>query len=130
MNGDASAILDLVRLGLAGVLIAAGLGFVLLGAVGMLRFPDFYTRLHAFSVTETIGGALLLAGLALAAWDMAIALKLLLLALLMAAAAPTIAHLTANAGHAAGLAPLSGDYVAPRPGANSGANSGVREPRV
>lgn len=121
MSGDMMAILDLARLGLASALIAGGIGFVLLGAIGMLRFPDFYTRLHAFSVTQTIGGALLLAGLALAAWDLAIALKLLLLALLMAAAAPTLAHLTANAGHAAGLAPLSGAYVAPRPGA--------REPR-
>lgn len=39
--------------------------FVLVGGIGMLRFPDFFTRLHAVGVTDTLGSWLMLAGLML-----------------------------------------------------------------
>lgn len=111
------ALFDLVRLACAGVLMAAGLVAILLGVLGMLRFPDFYTRLHANAVTDALGAGLILAGLALAAWEWQIALKLALLASLYAALTPAMSHVLASAAHGAGLAPLSGAYRAPRPGA-------------
>jgi multicomponent Na+:H+ antiporter subunit G len=108
---------DIVRLGLGGLLVALGLVFMAGGAIGLLRFPDFYTRLHAAGVSDAVGGVILIAGLAVTAWDAGMTLKLALLAGLIIALSPTIAHLAANAAHAAGLAPLAGPYTAPRPGA-------------
>jgi len=115
------AALEIARLALGGLFVAAGLFFLLGGAIGMLRFPDFYTRLHAARVSDAVGATVLLVGLAIMA-DGQIAVKLVLLAALTAALGPTLSHLLANAAHAAGLAPLAGPYVAPRPGAQ-------REPR-
>lgn len=107
---------EVVRLALGGLFVVAGLVFLLGGALGLLRFPDFYTRLHAVRVSDAVGATVLLIGLAIVA-DGAIAVRLVLLAALTAALGPTLSHLMANAAHAAGLAPLSGRYVAPRPGA-------------
>lgn len=115
MNLD--LVLDAARQGLGGVIVFAGLIFVVGGAIGFLRFPDFFTRLHATSTADGLGGALVALGLALAAPSIEIALKLGLLAALIAALAPTLAHVAASAAHAAGLAPLVGPYTAPRPGA-------------
>jgi multicomponent Na+:H+ antiporter subunit G len=114
---DAMDILTLVRSGLGALVIAVGLAFMAGGAIGLLRFPDFYTRLHAARVTDAVGATILLIGLAVIAPDGAMALRLLLLAALTAALGPTLSHLAANAAHAAGLAPLAGKYTAPRPGA-------------
>jgi len=47
----------------AGLLLAAGGFFLVTGAVGVLRFPDIYTRLHAAGVGDTLGAGLVLAGL-------------------------------------------------------------------
>lgn len=108
---------DIVRVGAAGALTFAGLALMIAGAVGVLRFPDFYTRLHAWVAANGSGAAIALAGLALATWEWRTMLKLALLAILSALLAPLVAQLLSNAAHAGGLAPLSGPYVAPRPGA-------------
>lgn len=107
---------DAVRTFLGGAVCAIGLVFMLGGALGTLRFPDFYTRLHANTVSDGVGAVIFLLGLAAMAPDAGMALRLLLLAALAAALSPVFAHLSANAAHAGGLAPLSGAYTAPRPG--------------
>ncbi len=117
MSAETVFIIDAVRLSLAGALVVIGLLFMIGGALGVLRFPDFYTRLHTVSVSDAVGALLLLAGLAVASWDARIAARLGLLAALMAAAGPALAHMAANAAHSGGLAPLAGPYIAPRPGA-------------
>lgn len=109
-------VLEFVRNVLGAGLGAIGLFFMAGGTLGVLRFPDFYTRLHAARVTDTVGAAIVLIGLAVIADDVGTGFKLLLLAGLVAALGPTISHLAANSAHAAGLAPLSGAYTAPRPG--------------
>jgi multicomponent Na+:H+ antiporter subunit G len=109
-------LLDLVRNVLGAGLAVVGLFIMAGGTLGVLRFPDFYTRLHAARVTDAVGAAIVLIALAVIAEDAATGFKLLLLAALVAALGPTISHLTANTAHAAGLAPLSGPYTAPRPG--------------
>ena len=45
--------------------LLAGSAFSLIGGVGLLRMPDFYTRSHAASLTDTLGATLILLGLAL-----------------------------------------------------------------
>jgi multicomponent Na+:H+ antiporter subunit G len=117
MSLETLSLLDLARLGLGGALVALGLLFMLGGVIGVLRFPDFYTRLHAAGVSDAVGAVIVLAGLAVSSADGAIVLKLALLAGLIIAVAPTLAHLGANAAHTGGLSPLAGPYVAPRPGA-------------
>lgn len=112
----AFAVLDLVRSGLGGAVAVLGLLFMAGGTIGLLRFPDFYTRLHAARVADAVGAVIFLIGLAVLAPDLGSSLRLLLLALLVGALGPALSHLLANAAHAAGLAPLSGKYTAPRPG--------------
>jgi len=114
---DVSFIFEAIRNLIGGAVAAVGLMFMLGGALGLLRFPDYYTRLHANSVADGAGAAVFVLGLAVLAPDWTIALRLMLLGALIAMLAPTFAHLGANAAHSAGLAPLSGSYTAPRPGA-------------
>jgi multicomponent Na+:H+ antiporter subunit G len=110
-----AALIAIIVQMLSGVLIVAGFIFIAGGALGLLRFPDFYTRLHAVSTSDGLGAVLVVAGLAIGA-PPAVGIKLALLAALLIALAPTMTHVAANAAHAAGLAPLAGPYVAPRPG--------------
>lgn len=114
--GEVGAI-EMVRLGLGGLMVAAGLVFLVGGAIGVLRFPDLYTRLHGGAVANPLGSVVIVLGLAVAAPSGAVALKLVLLAALLAALGPVWSHLFASAAHAGGLAPVTGKYTAPRPGA-------------
>lgn len=108
---------EAARLSAAALGCGVGLLAMLGGVVGILRFPDFYTRLHAYLAALGLGAASTCVGLAFAAGEVRTALKLALLALLVAALAPVLAQILGAAAHAGGLAPLSGGYVAPRPGA-------------
>jgi multicomponent Na+:H+ antiporter subunit G len=89
-------------------LVAGGL-FCIVGGVGMLRMPDFYTRMHAASVIETLGGGLILLGLMLQAGLSLVAVKLLMIALLIFFASPTATHALAQAALARGLRPQLDD---------------------
>lgn len=95
----------------AAILIFTGLAFTLIGSIGVIRFPDFYTRLHAAGVTDTGGALLILFGLAaLAGWSFA-SLKLLLIAIFLMIATPVATHILAQAAHAAKREPLIGRGV-------------------
>jgi len=88
--------------------LAGGGFFCLVGAVGLLRMPDFFTRTHAASVLETLGAGLLLVGLALQAGFTLITAKLLIIGLLIFFTSPTAAHALAKAALARGIQPLLG----------------------
>ena len=62
---------------IAAVLMAVGAAWTLLGVLGLLRFPDVYTRLHATGLGSTVGIALLLAGVALHFAPMSVTLSVL-----------------------------------------------------
>lgn len=94
---------------IAAALGALGLAGLIVSAVCLIRFPDFYTRMHVMRLAGGIGAPLLLAGLALEAFDGALALKYAILAGLFALLAQPAAHLLASAAHGAGLAPFSAD---------------------
>lgn len=89
-------------------LVAGGL-FCIVGALGMLRMPDFYTRMHAASVIETLGAGLILLGLMLQAGFTLVAVKLMMVGLLIFFASPTATHALARAAMARGLKPLLSD---------------------
>lgn len=90
-------------------LLCAGGFFCIVGAAGMLRMPDFFTRAHAASVIETLGAGLLLAGLMLqAGWSLALA-KLVFLGLLILFASPTATHALAKAARERGVGARADD---------------------
>jgi multicomponent Na+:H+ antiporter subunit G len=86
-------------------MILAGSFFVIIGAVGILRFPDFWSRLHAASVTESAGMILLLIGMALQTGWTLIAFKLGVIGIFMLITGPTSTHAVANAALVSGLRP-------------------------
>jgi multicomponent Na+:H+ antiporter subunit G len=87
----------------SGVLLAAGALFVVSGGVGLLRFPDFYTRVHAAGVTDSAGVGIVLLGLLLQVdtWDTAV--RLLIILLFLALTSPTSAHVLAHAARRDGV---------------------------
>ena len=85
-------------------LVGGGL-FCVVGAVGLLRMPEFYTRMHAASVIETLGAGLILSGLCLQAGFTLVAAKLVMVGLLIFFASPTATHALARAAMARGLKP-------------------------
>ena len=93
---------------LSGVLLAAGALLLLSGAVGLLRFPDFYTRIHAAGITDSAGAGLVLLGLLAqgAGWDTGI--RLLIIMVFLAVTSPTATHLLAHAARRDGV-PVWGD---------------------
>ena len=87
-------------------LVLAGSFFVLVGALGMLRMPDLFTRMHAASVAETLGAGLLMLGLALAAGFSLVTLKLLFILALIFFTAPVVTHALAQAALHEGIKPM------------------------
>ena len=82
---------------LSAVLLLVGTLFTLIGGTGLLRLPDFFTRLHGASVTDTLGAGAILLGLALAAgWSLLMG-KILALLLILALLSPSTAHALARA---------------------------------
>lgn len=90
---------------LSGLFLIAGGLFCLVGAVGLMRMPDFYTRMHAASVIETLGAGLILLGLLLQAGFTLVAAKLLMVGLLIFFASPTASHALARAALQQGVRP-------------------------
>lgn len=91
--------------GAGAALILAGAFFFLGGTVGLLRFPDVYTRLHALTKADNLGLGLVVWGLALRADSWPQTAKLLVIWLLALMASATIAHIIARAALAHGLKP-------------------------
>lgn len=87
--------------------LALGAGFSVVGGIGILRLPDFYSRLHAAGITDTLGAGLVLVGLMLQAGLTLTTLKLLIILAFMWLASPTATHALAKAALADGLAPLT-----------------------
>jgi multicomponent Na+:H+ antiporter subunit G len=87
------------------LLLLAGAGFFLAGTVGLLRFPDVYTRLHAITKADNVGLGLVVAGLVLQAESWAAMGKLLLIWLLVLLASASVAHLVARTALRKGIRP-------------------------
>lgn len=90
---------EAVRTVLGSSLMGLGLFFCLAMAVGMLRFPDAYTRLHAGTKGLTVGAGLLLIGVAVRAPSLAFALRALLVGLFLAVTNPIAIHAIARANY-------------------------------
>lgn len=91
---------------LSSACLLLGAFLIISGAVGVLRFPDFFTRMHAAGVTETLATTLILLGLMmLAGWSI-ISFKLLLILLFILLTSPVASHALTKAALHGKLQPL------------------------
>ena len=98
------------------LLLAGGGLACVVGGIGILRMPDFYTRVHAASVSDTVGAGLVLLGLMLQAGWTLVAAKLAIVGLLIFFSSPAAAHALARAALGRGLKPLlAGEERASKP---------------
>jgi multicomponent Na+:H+ antiporter subunit G len=98
--------MDLVVNGASWALIIAGGFFTIVGAAGLVRMPDVYTRMHAASVTDTLGAGLLLLGFMLQAGLSLVLLKLVFLFVLLFFVSPVATHAVASAALHYGIKPM------------------------
>lgn len=89
----------------AALLLAAGIAFFCAGTVGLLRFPDLFSRLHALVKADNLGLGFVASGLALRAESWTAALEILAVWALALLASVTISHLIAHAAIQEGLRP-------------------------
>jgi multicomponent Na+:H+ antiporter subunit G len=91
----------------SGLLMLAGAAFIVIGAFGMLRMPDLFTRMQAASLVDSIGASLILLGLAIHTGFWQDVGKLFILFLLFFFASPAATHALARAAMARGVKPLT-----------------------
>ena len=101
MIGAVLDVLSWALFGLGGLLVVAG-------SLGLVRFPDFYTRLHAAGVTDTMGADLVLLGMALQADDLTTIIKLFFIFVFLILTSPVSTHAVAHAAFVCGLNPMTG----------------------
>lgn len=97
------------------ILILSGLVFFLGASIGILRFPDFYTRMHAAGKGDTLSTILIMSGMAIhvignfEGSSILVAIKILAIAVLIMLTSPTSTHLLMKAGYDDGIIPVSKD---------------------
>ena len=91
------------------VFLSAGFFITTVAVIGVLRFPDFYTRLHASGKVEGFGITLVLIGLAVHSGLTFTSLKVVIIAILIMFANPIGTHLLGKAAYQSGLKPWTGE---------------------
>jgi multicomponent Na+:H+ antiporter subunit G len=97
---------------LSWALLLGGCAFMMIGGLGVLRFPDIYARLHAASLTDTAGAGLIVLGLMLQGGWSLVTVKLALILGFLFFTSPTSTHALARTALASGHEP----QLAPKPG--------------
>lgn len=100
-----AALIDII----SWLLLIAGGFFVVVGSLGLLRFPDFFCRIHAASITDTLGAGLIILGLLLQSPDWLVAAKLIMIVIFLVVTGPTATHALAKAALHGGLTPQPGE---------------------
>lgn len=94
---------------LSWILLVVGAIFCMIGGLGLLRFPDFYSRLHGAGITDTLGAGLVLTGLMLQGGLSMVTVKLVIILTCLWLTSPTATHALAKAARSSGLEPLTDD---------------------
>lgn len=94
---------------LSGLFLLIGSFMCISGGVGILRFPDFHTRMHAVGVTDTLATGMILIGLMLQMPDGLVVLKLIIILLMTLFISPTASHALAKAAMNNDVKPISMD---------------------
>lgn len=87
--------------------IVAGTFFIFTSALGILRMPDFFTRLHPAGITDSLGAPLVLVGIAVQNGMTLFSGKIILLILFLMITSPTACHALAKAAVFGGLKPFT-----------------------
>lgn len=94
-----------IRTLITGLLLAIGCFLFIVASVGMLRFPDFYSRMHAAGKTDTLGQTCIILGLIIYAGASLVSIKLLIIMGLIYIINPTATHFLAKAAYVRGVKP-------------------------
>ncbi len=87
------------------IFLTIGCFFSVVAAIGVVRFPDFYSRMHPAGKNDTLGQTLILIGLIIYEGFSFVSIKLLLIIIFIFIANPTATHAIAKAAYLAGLKP-------------------------
>jgi multicomponent Na+:H+ antiporter subunit G len=113
-----------LELYLGGLLLILGALFTLLAAIGVVRLPDLYTRMHAASKAGAVGGGLILIAVAVLSQEAAVAIRAVVGVIFLLLTTPVSAHLLARASYLTGYRPCNEtmvDELASNKDQNSGA---------
>lgn len=101
---------------LAGALLITGVFFTIIGAIGFVRLPDVFCRLHVTGILDTLGAPLILLAAAVYIGPTLVSLKLVLAIVFLAVTSPIVAHLLARtaleAGHEPGVIDRTAEFYA------------------
>lgn len=104
-------IVSQIAIYIGGALLLIGALFALVAAIGVLRLPDIYTRMHAASKAGTVGGSFILLAVAVLSQDAAVSLRAVIGIAFLLLTTPISAHLLARISYLSGLKPVSGTAV-------------------
>lgn len=96
---------------LAGIAVLIGAGFVFVAAVGVVRMPDVYVRMHAATKAGTLGSGLMLLGVAIHSGEGDIVTRALAAVLFLVATTPVAAHLLGRAAYISGVPTWRGTAI-------------------
>ena len=91
--------------GITGIFLFVGCFFVVASSIGVVRFPDFYSRMHPAGKNDTLGQALILVGLIIYEGFSFVSIKLLLIIIFIFIVNPTATHAIGKAAYTAGVKP-------------------------
>ena len=100
---------EILQLVLGWAFFLSGSFFVIVGALGIQRLPDFWSRLHAASIIESAGVILMFLGMAVEAGFTLVTVKLIIIGIFLFITGPTSTHAVANAALVSGLRPKEAD---------------------
>ena len=91
------------------IFIFTGCFFIVVSSIGMIRMPDFYTRLHSGGKTDTLGQTLVFVGLMIFEGINLVSLKMFMIVVFILLASPTATHAIAKAAFISSLKPWKKD---------------------
>ncbi len=92
-----------VRTIITGILLFPGCFLIVVSSIGIVRFPDFYSRIHPAGKSDTLGQLLVLSGLMVYEGFSLVSIKLLIIVIFIFIANPTATHALAKAAYVSGL---------------------------
>jgi len=98
-------VIGIVLDALSWVLVSAGVFFIVVGSLGLIRMPDIYTRLHAAGMTDSIGAGCILVALAIQSGFNLVSVRLMMVWGFLLLTSPIATHALARAARAGGVEP-------------------------
>jgi len=89
-----------------GLFLITGSIFAVIGGIGIVRLPEFYSRMHGSGITDTLGAGLILIGLMLLSGSLLVAFKLLVILFFLTVTSPSSCHALAHSALAHGIKPV------------------------